>query len=125
MIAYKDVPHVLLRAVPEFLATYEEHVRDYDEVLTQLLFGDLTRFILDAYERGDDDLVDRALAVLDRLMAEGDDDTQNVVAVSFIEDIEYGDSRADATFVAQWGPDLREERERQKRWEDEWRERSP
>ena len=120
MIAYRDVPHVVLGRVPEFRPVYEEHVRDNDEVLPHRLLGALTRFVLDAHERGDDNLVDRVLHVLDRLMAEGDDDTQNLVAVSFIEDIEYGDKRADTGFIARWGRHLREERERQQQWSDEW-----
>lgn len=116
MIERASVLTVLLNAVPEFRPVYEEHVRDNDVVLDHLLFGDVRRFTLHAYERGETEVVERVLTVLDRLMAEGDEETQDLVAVSFIEDIEYGDPRADAGFIARWGAHLREERERQRRW---------
>ncbi len=59
-------------------------------MLPHLLFGDLTRFVLDAHARGDDDLVRRALAFLNKAFREGDDIVQNLVGMSFVENVGPG-----------------------------------
>jgi hypothetical protein len=114
-LAYSEVTSTLRVALPEFAGAIDGHVADYDEVLPHVLFGDLTRFVLDGYQRGDDDLVRRALAFLDSALREGDDAVQNLVGVSFVENVGPWDPDQ-AHFIAGWPDCLRLEAEQQRDW---------
>ena len=112
-----DVLDELLVAVPEFGPTFDEHVADYG-ILPHVLFGDLTRFVLAAHERRDTEVESRSLAFLDWALREGDDDVENLVAVSFVENV---DQRQHRGFIATWPDALRAEAKRQR----DWRPRGP
>jgi len=102
-IAYVDVPREVLREIPEFQSIYDEHVADMDgSVLNHLLFGDLSRFTLRAYGDEDRERVERVLRLMERLLAEGDEETTELVVVSFIENIAPED--ADHAFFDLYGP---------------------
>jgi hypothetical protein len=105
-IAYGDVAEEVVGEIPEFRPAYDEHVAAMEgEVLNHMLFGDLSRFTLKAYRDGDLDLVRRILRLMERLMAEGDDLTTELVVVSFVEDIAPED--ADEAFFGLYGPLVR------------------
>jgi hypothetical protein len=101
----------LLVAVPEFRSTFNDHVADHG-ILPHVLFGEFTRFVLAAHERVDEDLEQRALRFLERLLRDGDPYVENLVAVSFVENV---NPRQRRTFVATWPETLRAEAERQQR----------
>jgi hypothetical protein len=112
-ISYDSVHVSLVEAVPEFAPVLAEHLEDQDgETLQHLLFGDLTRFVVDAYERGDEALVSRCLGFLDQALRDGDEMTQNLVAVSFVENVGPWDEDVQE-FIAGWPSALREEARRQ------------
>jgi len=115
VLTYSEVPDALRAAVPEFGPMIDEHVADNDEVLLHLLFGDLTRFVIAAHERGDTDVEHRSLSFLERALREGDEAVQNVVEVSFVENVGPWD-RAQRRFIASWPDTLRTEAERQRDW---------
>ena len=112
---YSDVTDALRESLPEFSDAIDEHVADNDEVLPHVLFGDLTRFVLKANDDGDDELVRRALAFLDGVLREGDDGVQNLVGVSFVENVGPWDP-TQAAFIASWPEALRLEAEQQRDW---------
>lgn len=114
-LAYSEVASALRVALPEFAAAIDEHVAYNERLLTHLLFGDLTRFVLDAHKRGDDDLVRRALEFLDSALREGDDAVQNLVSVSFIENVGPWEPNQ-AHFIASWPDALRSDAEQQRDW---------
>jgi hypothetical protein len=93
----------------------DEHVAEYDAVLVHILFGDLTRFVLAAHERGDTDVEQRSLSFLDRALREGDEQVRNLVAVPFVENVGPWD-KARRGFIAEWPDALRTEAERQRDW---------
>ena len=100
---------------PEAAALVDEHLEYYDEVLLHVLMGDLLRWGVRLFESGEADLVDRLLAWVDRGLREGDEDVENAVAVSFIED--YGGFASETPeFFAIWPEGLRAEHVRQKAW---------
>src|SRR5207253_247565 len=101
VLTYSGVPEALRAAVPEFGPTIDEHVADYDSVLAHVLFGDLSRFVLAAHERGDTDVEERSLAFLDRALREGDEQVRTLVAVSFVENVGPWD-QAQQGFIAAW-----------------------
>ena len=110
-------PQVLFQKVgsvaPGFNAVMAEHLEDNGELLPHLLIADLLRYVGSKVgsARGIEE-VRRILDVLEEAYRSGDPDTENVIAVSFIEDIErepfYG--RLEPLL----GPELRAERKRQK-----------
>jgi hypothetical protein len=115
VLTFMEIPEALRAVVPEFGPTIDEHVAEYDEVLAHVLFGDLTRFVLAAHERGDTDLEQRSLSFLERALREGDEQVQNLVAVSFVENVGPRE-QAQRDFIAAWPDALRMEAERQRDW---------
>jgi len=99
----------------EFSGAVEEHRSDNDEILPHVLYGDLTRFVVAAAEEGHDELVRRVLAFLEDELAHGDEMVQNLVAVSFVENVGPFE-RSTAGFIATWPPGLKAEADRQREW---------
>lgn len=77
------------------------------------MFGELTQFVVDAHERGDHELVSRCLDLLDEPLRNGDEMTQSLVAVSFVENVGPWDEAAQ-TFIAGWPAALSQEVHRQR-----------
>jgi hypothetical protein len=71
-----------------------------------------------AFEGGDRDLSDRLILVFDTGLRVEDDEAENAVAVSFVEDTPWWDADRQA-FIATWPAAVREEAERQKNWRPE------
>jgi hypothetical protein len=111
-----QVVPALLARVPELANVYEEHLRTFEgEALESVLFGDLTRFVIEAYQRGDRDLVDRCLEFLELALATGDEYVENLVAVSFVENVGPWDPEQ-RRFIRSWPRRLRKEARRQRDW---------
>ena len=84
----------LVAAFPELTPLYEEHRRDYGELLPHVFFGDLTRWILSLYEdsANSPEAVARVREVIDFLegaFASGDSDLQELISVSFLENLPF------------------------------------
>jgi hypothetical protein len=102
----------LLSSVPEASPLVAEHLDDQNgSLLLHLLVADLRRFLLDAWQRRDDDLLRRGLAFLDAALITGDESVENAVAVSFVDDIGWWES-AVQPFIATWPAGLVTEVER-------------
>jgi hypothetical protein len=83
-----EVMPVLLEACPSFRPRWEEHVAwsGYEP----LLHVDISEFgthVAELAHRGNHAALPLAFAAIERLLAEGDDDVQNAVAVSFLEEL--------------------------------------
>jgi hypothetical protein len=76
-----DLVRDLAASSPELNAVLQKHLAYYDELLPHVLFGDVTRWLV---ARGPDAAV---LAVLERHMGTGDDEVQNVLVGSFLENL--------------------------------------
>lgn len=114
-ITYNDVVDELLKHVPEFRDEVEEHREFHGELLPHVLFGDLTRFVLRAREEGQDELVQRALGFLDEALRRGDEQVDNLVSLSFVQNVEpWGPEYA--AFIEEWPPALQDEAQRQRDW---------
>jgi hypothetical protein len=88
----------------------DEHLSDHGEVLLHLLTDDLRRLLLTSFEEGDDDLLHRGLALVDRALQIGDEKLRNAVAVSFVEDSGWWEPSVRA-FIESWPSGLRAELE--------------
>jgi hypothetical protein len=106
--SYNKVHERLVERIPEFAPLLEEHIEDFDEVLPHTLFGAFTRFVLDARDRSDDQLVQKCLAFLAAAMRSGDAEIENLVGSTFIEEVGPWDPDMSA-FIATWPQPLRTE----------------
>jgi len=87
-----------------------EHIADYDEVLPHVFFGELTPFLIGLKDGSDADraALVKALSMLEeawrRGHEDGYEDVTNVIAVSFIENLQgRGELRAMQAF---FGPKM-------------------
>jgi hypothetical protein len=108
-----DFLDALARNVPESQPVVVEHLEDNDELLLHLLTADLRRFAIQSFDTGQNDVLDRLLALVEVALGEGTDDVQNAMSVSFVEDTGWWDP-ATQPFVDAWPAGLRAEVERQR-----------
>jgi hypothetical protein len=95
-LTYNSFVPQLLMEIPEFKTIYDEHITDFDEVLPHVLMGAFTRFLVDAYKKSKlpdangqayKQVVDRSLSFMERAIGNGDLGVQNLVIVSFLENL--------------------------------------
>lgn len=91
-----DIPNImsfmeeLLELVPELKPVYDEHIKDNDEILSHLLLGDITRYVVQQLRIGaTDDLspLIRCLDFFEVAMVSGDESVQELISVSFLENV--------------------------------------
>ncbi len=114
-LAYEHVERFLRDNVQAVVPAVDGHLADYGEVIPHVLFGQLTRFVLRARERDDLVVVGECLECFDEMLRIGDNAVQNLVAVSFVENVGPGDP-AQSAFIATWPEGLRLEAQRQRDW---------
>jgi hypothetical protein len=107
---YQSFSDQLRVAVPGFAGIFDEHVADNGEVLPHVLLGDLVRFLsneiqVHGVETG---AVQQAMALLECGMASDDARLQELVAVSFLENLEPEDPSF-PTIRKMFGPRLEEQ----------------
>lgn len=104
-----DFVRSLVDEAPEIRDLIDVHLRDQSgELLLHLLVADVRRVAVDAFQRGDGDLLRRLLDLLDRALREGDELVENAVAVSFVEDTGWWEP-AMRPFIDAWPAALRAE----------------
>jgi hypothetical protein len=106
-VTYDEVVPLLVRRVPELHAAYDEHIRYYDELLPHVFFADVSRFVLSRAAASDDPPVNRCLAFLEDVLEDGDELAQELVVVSFVENIGPDDAPT-PTFFEIWPKKLAE-----------------
>ncbi|HEV3024273.1 MAG TPA: hypothetical protein VGX76_17480 [Pirellulales bacterium] len=99
-------------AGPRSAKHFEEHRRDYGEVLPHVFFGDLTRFVQVAFGCSRSSPARQIGSQIIRLLELGisstDERLQELVSVSFLEDLDH-DHAAFDDIVANLGPTLKKE----------------
>ena len=75
----------------------DEHLAENEELLPHVLFGDVTRYASGLARRGELDDLDRLLSDLDGALDDSDDEVDNLICVSFVENAQgvTGDNEAD------------------------------
>ncbi len=86
----------LLDEVPELSGVYQEHEEYMGEVLSHVLLADVTRFVIDQHRseinlKTQSSLLNRCLDVLEQGMSAKEDVVQELVAVSFLENLAQSD----------------------------------
>lgn len=101
----------LLAAAPELTPVYQEHLRDNSgETLGHVFMGDVTRWIVEACHKSAADEVlsppvGALLSFFEQELASGDDYADNVIALSFCENL-WGEDEALKILRPQMGPHL-------------------
>jgi hypothetical protein len=87
---YDNFPDQLRATVSGFDLVYDEHVADYGDVLPHVLLGDLVRFLLGTLEfyKAEGAALKQAMLLLERGMDSPDERLQELVAVSFLENLD-------------------------------------
>jgi hypothetical protein len=104
---------LVMARVPEAEATVREHTDD-DELLPHLLVADLRRLAIRWWREGRNEPLERLVRVIEVGLREGDEQVENAVAVSFVEDTGWWEESTQP-FIARWHAGLAEELERQRR----------
>lgn len=86
-ITYENFVQELLKAVPETRDIYQKHVDDNGETLPHVLLGDITRFVVDSYRCANTSVLSRILELLEISVSSSDDKLQELVVVSFLENL--------------------------------------
>lgn len=106
----------LVARVPELRPAFDEHVRDYDELLAHVFFGDVSRFVVTAEVSGSDELVERTLGALEALLKEEDAEIRELVGAFFVENIAWdaddASERVRRELPPLWAAELRRQRKR-------------
>jgi len=106
----------LVAAVPGLRPAYEEHVADNDVLLPHVFLADVARYVTRGFESSlGAEAADRGgaleiLAMLEAAFATGDEGVQELVAISFLENIEWSGAsgrRIHAALGAQLRAELR------------------
>jgi hypothetical protein len=75
---------------PALIAVLCEHLRANGEFLGHPFFGDLTRHYEKLCNEGEIEQAEALARDLDAGLVHGDDDTDNVIRVSFLENLDHG-----------------------------------
>lgn len=108
-ISTEELIQALLKRLDGFESVYREHLRDCDELLPHVLFGDLTRHLRRMVTDGNaPGSVRLAVDLLEQALGEGDSDLGELVGVSLVENLEpEGEGVAELRQL--FGPCLRAE----------------
>jgi hypothetical protein len=109
-LTFENFLEQLRAAVLGFDRVYDEHVADHGEVLSHVLLGDLVRFLSAEVEvgGGENDVLKQAMSLLERGMRSQDPRVQELVAVSFLENLDPRDPSFPA-IRSLFGPSLEEQ----------------
>lgn len=115
MDSSKQFVEELVEATPSLRTLYDEHLSDHKELLPHVFMGDLTRYTLDLQEKvlehGDTEarrVLTEMLGLLENGMTEGSEKVKELIAVSFLENLDQ-DHKVYQSLKGVLGPRLREE----------------
>lgn len=107
-----DLLRDLRLEIPEIGPLIDGHLETFGQVLPHVLFGDVTRFAVDAHAAGWEDVEGRCLCLLERALTDGDAEVVNVIEVSFIENVGPWDNSV-REWIATWPARLQAAADRQ------------
>jgi hypothetical protein len=102
MLTYDNIFNNVLEKVPSFAPIYDEHIKDNDELLHHVLMGDITRYAIRLYREGrkkrdsrSHETLDTILQLLEEAIQSPDANLQELVALSFVENLGQADDDYD------------------------------
>ena len=82
----------LVKKFPDLKEPYDEHIRDYDELLPHVFFSSFTFWLVSLYSgeiknENAEALIKRILEFLEEAYVNNGEDVNNLIAVSFLENL--------------------------------------
>jgi hypothetical protein len=97
MMKHRDFTEKLVSEIPVLVPLLEEHKLDNGELLPHVFFGDLTRYVSSLHKdsikgnRNAEENLKRVLSALEAGMVSGIKEVEELIAVSFLENLDWGD----------------------------------
>lgn len=89
MMTEVDIMPVVLEACPEFRQAWEEHLSGtLGHVGVYIDLGEFASFVVESFENKNIALVGRAFDAVEKLLTEGDHETDECVTLGFIESLQ-------------------------------------
>jgi len=121
-LKYESIVEHIVNEIPALDSLYAEHVENYDEVLQHVFFGDLTRYVSRKFQlrstpsvpnQDSTNELDKIMDFFERAMSSSDPRVQELVSVSFLENLDPQDE-AYPDIRSALGPRLKKELEHYK-----------
>ena len=78
----------MIRQTPDLKPAYDEHLKNNDELLPHVFFGDVTRFVITKIESSENhEMIAKLLEYLEEGLQSGDEEIENLIGVSFAENL--------------------------------------
>lgn len=107
----------LARVTPALSAVRTEHLSEQGELLPHVLMDDIRRLLAQTAEGASEATLRPALDLLECFITEGDEEVQNVIAVSFLEYLASDPENVGERHLREWlGPVLRSELTAMEEW---------
>jgi len=88
MTKYDIIP-MLLQACPGFRPQWDAYIAGREiPLLVYIDIGEFVSYLVDSYKNGELDAIRPAFEILERLLLEGDSETQECAVIGFIEDLQ-------------------------------------
>lgn len=87
MIAKDNLLSNLRDRFPEFENQIDEHLELYEELLSHVLFGDFTRYLIYEYRRGNLEVVMQVAYFIEEMLTSKDTYIDELAHVSFLENL--------------------------------------
>lgn len=97
LLTYDTIFDVIVKRIPEFSTSVAQHLETYGELLPHVLMGDFTRYLssLCCASPANQDYAlsqcQQALSILENAMNSNDPKLQELIAVSFVENLNPSD----------------------------------
>lgn len=93
MINTNNFSKFLLESLPEFKIAYDENLKDNEgEILPYVIFGELTRFFINEFEKENFKLCDKIQKYLLDLLSQNDLELNNLVSFGFLENLHQAEN---------------------------------
>ena len=115
-ISYERFIEELLSEIPELKDIYEEHIKDCDEELPHIFMEDVFRYVKENINNGVPEYIVRLMKFLNEAMASSDENTKELISVSFLDNLEVVDNASLKRIETLLGSNLKKELKKIKKW---------
>lgn len=89
MYKYKETIDILINNFPELRKVYEDNIDDYEDLPYVFYESVFVKFILDKAKYYDEDKLKSIFIFVEDMLANGDEETINLIGVAIIESLYY------------------------------------
>lgn len=115
-ISYKEFADILTNEVPELREIYDSHLEDNGEIIPHVFINEVFYYLRDHINNNVPKYLTKLLRFLDEAMISSDEETKNLIAVSFVENLITVDNHSLKKIEALLGPNLKRELNNMRNW---------